>query len=67
MNGAAGAGAPAGSGLPARPGLSPALSRPRARRLLPGRRPGGRRRRRLLGARAARGARRSETSLDGTH
>lgn len=36
-----GAGAPAGSGLPARPGLSPALSRPRARRLLPGRRPGG--------------------------
>lgn len=33
-----GAGAPAGSGLPARPGLSPALSRPRARRLLPGRR-----------------------------
>lgn len=36
-----GAEAPAGSGLPARPGLSPALSRPRARRLLPGRRPRG--------------------------
>lgn len=41
-----GARAPAGSGLPARPGLSPELSRPRARRLLPGHRPAGRRRRR---------------------
>lgn len=61
-----GAGAPAGSGLPARPGLSPALSRPRARRLLPGRWSAGRRRRRLLGARAACGPA-QPGDQDGTH